>query len=77
MKGYLKKMKDGQSMFTLNYFCKRFYVLDFSLGVIFAFQNEEDYSIFMNKNQAHKQIEVKEIRFRDILGIVLFVNENK
>ncbi len=32
MKGYLKKMTDGQSMFKLNYFVKRFYVLDFSFN---------------------------------------------
>jgi len=37
MKGYLKKMTDGQSMFKLNYFVKRFYVLDFSLGIFYAF----------------------------------------
>jgi len=37
MQGYLKKMKDGQSVFKLNYFVKRYYVIDFSIGVFYAF----------------------------------------
>ena len=75
MKGYLKKMTDGQSVFKLNYFVKRFYVLDFSAGSFLAFQNADDYSFFLNQNKAPQQIDVNEIRFRDLLGIVLFVND--